>query len=281
MTVILTLVGAGGKMGTRITDALADDPDYDVRHVEPGEEGRDRLRDRGVEPVSLEAGLDGTDVVVMAVPDAVISDVCEDVTAALDGAALVLLLDPAAAYAGALPDDPDVSYVVAHPCHPPLFTDDVDVDPDARADDYFGGAAKQSVVCALHSGDDDDYRLGERVARNVYGPVIDVHRLTTEQMAILEPALVETLTATLLTAMNEGVERAVEMGVPEDAARDFLYGHLRTEAAIVFGEADFPLSDAAQAAVAEAMDDLFVDDWAERVFDREAIRESASRIASE
>ncbi|MFB6120815.1 MAG: phosphogluconate dehydrogenase C-terminal domain-containing protein [Halobacteriaceae archaeon] len=281
MTLALTLVGAGGKMGTRITDALADDSAYDVRHVEPGEDGRERLRERGVEPIPLDDALDGTDAVVMAVPDEVIGDVCTDVIERLDGDALILLLDPAAAYAGALPDSDGVSYVVAHPCHPPLFTDGLDVDPDARANDYFGGDAAQSVVCALHRGDEADYDRGARIARDVYAPVIDVHRLTTEQMAILEPALVETVTATLLYAMREGLERAVEMGVPEAAARDFLYGHLRTEAAIVFGEADFPLSDAAQAAVEDAIDDIFTDGWADAVFDREAVRESTARIASE
>jgi len=279
MTRVLSLIGAGGKMGLRITEALADDPAYDVRHVEPAPKGRENLRDRGADPVPIDEALEGADLVVLAVPDDVIGPVCEEVAAAGEDL-LVLLLDPAAAHAGALPDAPHLSVAVAHPCHPSLFPSEP-VDWDARSGDYFGGEASQSVVCALHDGNEGDYERAAALARDVYAPVDTVYRLTTAQMAVLEPALVETLTATLLTAMRRGLERAVEMGVPEDAAREFLYGHLRTEAAIVFDEAPFPLSDAAQAAVADATDEVLVEDWVDRVFDPAAIEAQTERIATD
>jgi D-apionate oxidoisomerase len=56
--------------------------------------------------------------------------------------------------------------------------------------DHFGGiAAKQSIVCALMSGAEEDYRRGEELAKVFYGPVLRSHRITVEQMGLLEPAL--------------------------------------------------------------------------------------------
>lgn len=281
MTTAIALLGAGGKMGLRIVDQLEDHSDYELRYVEPASEGRERLADRGVSATSQEAALDGADVVIMAVPDAVMGDVCEAVVPELDPGTLVVLLDPAAAYAGALPEREDVSYFITHPCHPPLFNDETD--PEAKAD-LFGGQdlAKQNVVCALHQGPEADYARGEAIARDVYAPVMDAHRVTTEQMAFLEPALVETVTATCLYAIREAMDYVVdEAGVPEAAARDFVLGHVRTESAIIFDEVDFPLSDAALEAVEEGREELFRDGWKERVFTQESVEESTRSITGD
>jgi hypothetical protein len=153
-------------------------------------------------------------------------------------------------------------------------------DPDT---DWFGGQGRdaQDVVCALHQGPEADYAKGEAVARDIYGPVRDVHRVTTEQMALLEPALVETLLATCLYTIRDGYERVVGMGVPEAAAREFLFGHLRIEFGIVFGYTDFPFSDGALQAVEEARSEIFRSEWEDRVFDTENVRESAGRIVSQ
>lgn len=281
MSTSLVLMGAGGKMGCRITDQLADDPAYDVSYVEPGEEGRERLAERGVSAVADpgdESVFEGADVVVLAVPDSVIGTVCEETVEFLDEGTMVVLLDPAAAYAGALPERDGVSYFISHPCHPPLYNDETD--PEAQEDLFGGqGLAEQDIVCALHRGPEDDYARGEAVARDIYAPVDEAHRLTTEQMAILEPALVETLTATCLTVLREGLDHVVEMGVPEEAARSFLLGHIRIETAIVMGLTDYPLSDAALEAVEAAKPKIFRDDWKENVFDRENVRESTEDIA--
>lgn len=279
MTVTLALMGAGGKMGCRITDQLKDHPDYRMRYVEPSEAGRERLADRGVSATTVAEALDGADVVVMAVPDSLMRTVCEDVVPDLDDGAMVVLLDPAAAYADVLPEREGVSYFVSHPCHPPVFNDETD--PEAQADLFGGqGLAEQDIVCALHRGSEADYARGEAVARDVYAPVNEAYRVTTEQMAILEPALVETLLATCLTVVREGFDRAVEMGVPEEAARSFLLGHIRIETAIIMGLTDFPLSDAALEAVEEATPRVFRDDWKENVFAVESVRESAEDIAT-
>ena len=74
------------------------------------------------------------------------------------------------------------------------------------------------------------------------------------------------------------MDEAIEGGVPPEAARDFLLGHLRVELAIIFGLLPFPLSDSALQAIDEARSAIFQPDWKERVFDPIAIRVSTDRI---
>jgi hypothetical protein len=61
------------------------------------------------------------------------------------------------------------------------------------------------------------------------------HRCTVEQLAILEPALSETVGATFALALREATDEAVRRGVPKQAAIDFIIGHLNIELAIAFG----------------------------------------------
>ncbi len=68
MTTTITLMGAGGKMGCRIADNLRK-TEYSVRHVEVGDRGKAALAQRGITPLPAEQALDGTDVVILALPD--------------------------------------------------------------------------------------------------------------------------------------------------------------------------------------------------------------------
>jgi hypothetical protein len=61
------------------------------------------------------------------------------------------------------------------------------------------------------------------------------HRCTVEQLAILEPALSETLGTKFALALREATDEAVRRGVPKPAAIDFIIGHLTIELAIAFG----------------------------------------------
>jgi len=271
----LTLLGAGGKMGCRITDSLKGNPDYVVSHVEIDPRGIARLAERGVSVRPRDAALREADIVVLAIPDTAIGKVTRECVPQVRPGAIVIGLDPAAAFAGILPPRPDITYFICHPTHPPLFNDEID--PKARVD-WFGGTAKQSVVCALFQGPEEHYAVGERLARVMFQPIIDAYRITIEQMAILEPALVETFTSTLVAAMKEAFDEAVRMGVPRDAATAFLMGHLRIQFAVTFGYADFPFSDGAKYAIAQARDVIFKPDWKANVMNLSSIRKTVAEI---
>ncbi len=188
---------------------------------------------------------------------------------------LCICLDPAAPYSGKLPARSDISYFVTHPAHPPVFNDETD--PEARKDYFGGGLAKQSIVSALLQGPEEHYALGERISRRVFGPILRSHRVTVEQMAILEPVLSETVAATCLSVIREGLDEAVRRGVPEEAARDFLMGHINIEIAILFDYIDWQFSDGAKLAIQEARKDLFKEDW-KKVFEEKHLRASVDRI---
>ena len=272
----VALMGAGGKMGCRITDNVKDLDRYTVSYVEVSPEGQARLAERGLTPTPEAEALADADAVILALPDRLIGAISAKIVPQLKAGAMVVSLDPAAAYAGVIPIRDDLTYFVTHPCHPPLFHDETR--PEAMRD-WFGGVhAKQHIVCALHHGPEADYAKGEQLARDIYAPVMNAYRVTVEQMAILEPAMAETFAATLVTAMKEALDEVVAMGVPEDAAREFLLGHLRIEVAIVFGIAGFPFSDGAKLAIAQAYEKIFRPDWKEKVLDLDALRESVYAI---
>ncbi len=276
MSTTIALMGAGGKMGCRITDNIKGLADYAVRYIEVSASGQARLAERGISVTSEDDAVSDADVVILAVPDALIGTICQTLVPKVKPGAMVMTLDPAAAYAGQLPEREDIVYFLAHPCHPPLFNDETTA--EGRTD-WFGGIhAKQNIVCALHSGPEESYARGEAIARAIYAPVMNAHRVTTEHMALLEPALVETLTATCLTMIKEGMDEIVRMGVPQEAAWDFLSGHLRIEAAIIFGMAGFPFSDGANLAIAKAKDRIFQPNWKENVFAIANVQKSVHEI---
>ena len=273
--VTIALLGAGGKMGCRIADNLRHRAEYGMRYVEIGEAGLERLRQRGLETTSREAAMAQADVVILAVPDNRIGPIAQEIVPQLKAGAMVIGLDPAAPYSGMLPEREDIAYFIAHPCHPPVFNDESD--PETRRDFFGGVKAKQHIVCALMQGSEADYERGEAISRAMFAPVMKAHRVTVEQMAILEPALVETTAATCITIIKEAMDEAIRRGVPAEAARDFLLGHINIELAVVFGEAGNPFSDGALKAIERARSIIFRPDW-QRVFDLDDIRASIAMI---
>ncbi len=276
MTTHVTIMGAGGKMGCRILDNLKDNSAYEVACVEIGETGLRNLAQRGWSAAPQDEVLPLTDVVVLALPDRLIGKLCPAIVPVLKSGAMVVSLDPAAAYADVIPTREDLAYFVCHPCHPPLFQ--VEDTREAQTDWFGGVAAKQSVVCALYQGSDEDYQRGEDLAAEMFKPILRRHRITVEQMAILEPGIVETTVASLLTACRQAMEAGIEMGVPRQAAEDFVLGHLRTELAIIFGASGFPFSDGALLAIEQAQPKLLRDDWKEQITNLDNIRGSVKRI---
>jgi hypothetical protein len=275
----IALLGAGGKMGVRLATNLKDSR-FETDHVEISPEGHERLRQAvGVDCMDQGQAVSGADVVVMAVPDRSIGAVLRSFVADLRPGTPVVMLDAAAPHAGELPQREDVTYFVTHPCHPPLYNDETDLDAKR---DYFGGVrAKQHIVCALMQGPEEHYALCEEVARTIYSPVMRAHRCTVEQMAILEPALSETVGATFAYALREATDEAIRRGVPKQAAIDFILGHLNIELAItfeIFAQGKF--SDGAIQAIENAKPVIFQPDWLERVFAPEAVLASVKDICN-
>lgn len=274
----IAIFGAAGNMGTRATNALKDDPEYDVLHVEGNAAGEEKLRQRGIDPAPKEQAVADADVVLLTVPDALIGRIAHEIVPLVKSGAMVIGLDPAAPHAGRLPERGDITYFVTHPAHPPVFNDEEDM--EARRDFFGSGLAKQAIVSALMQGPEEDYAKGEKIARKLFGPILRSHRVTVEQMAMLEPALSETVCATCLSVIREAMDEAIRRGVPAEAARDFLLGHINVELAIFFNEIDWNLSEGAQAAVEAAKGDLFQPDW-KKVFDADHLMASVKRITEE
>lgn len=270
----IALFGAGGKIGGRIATLLNQDLRYETLCVEVGEAGQDRVRQLGFEPISPGEAIAQADAVILAIPDLLIGQVASEIVPQLKSSAMVIILDAAAPHSGVLPQRADISYFVTHPCHPPLFNDETD--PQAR-NDHFGGVARQHVVCALLQGPEEAYALGEELARIMFAPVMNAYRLTVEQIAMLEPALVETLALTLIAVMREGMDEVVRRGVPLEAAREFLLGHLNIEIAIHFGYLNIEVSDGAKLAVRRAMEQIIQPGW-KSIFEPERVMEEVRAI---
>jgi len=249
---------------------------FDVRHIEVSDAGKARLADDlGLSCVSADEGLAGADVVILAVPDTAIGKVAAGIVDRLKPGTMVVALDAAAPFAGHLPERADLTYFVTHPCHPPIFNDETE--PAAKRDFFGGIAAKQHIVSALMQGPEEAYALGEEIARIIWAPVMRSHRVTVEQMALLEPGLSETVCASLLVVMREAMDECVRRGVAKEAARDFLLGHMNVLGAVIFEETPGVFSDACNKAIEFGKPVLMKDDW-KRVFEPEEIAASIQRI---
>lgn len=272
----IALFGAGGKMGVRCATNLMN-TEYTIAPVEVSEAGRARLKDAlGLDCLPADQALAGAAAVLLAVPDTHIGRVAAEVVPKVDPGTIIIILDAAAPYAGHLPERADITYFITHPCHPPIYNDEVT--PEAKADHFGGIAAKQAIVCALMQGPRDHYAVGEQIARTIYAPVMRSHEVTVAQMAMLEPGLSETVCASLMTVMREAMDECVRRsGVSHDCARDFLLGHMNILGAVIFEERQGVFSDACNKAIQFGIPVLMKDDW-KRVFDWDEITASIKRI---
>ena len=275
MTTVAVL-GAGGKMGYRVTEHLAAS-DFEVRPVDISDTGRARIAELELEAMGEDVALDGADAVVLAIPDTLIGKVAREVFPKLAGGTMAIILDAAAPYAGELPDDrPDLTYFIVHPCHPPLFNDETD--PEAR-NDHMGGIAAQSIVCALMQGPEEHYALGESISKAMYQPLLRCHRVTTEQLAILEPGLSEMVALSCVEVLRQALEECERIGVPREAAYDFLMGHLNVEIAMNFGAMPNVPSDGAKLILEWSLPRIFKDDW-KKLLQPEQVREAVRVICA-
>jgi ketol-acid reductoisomerase len=270
----MALIGAGGKMGCRITNNVQKS-DWHVFYVETAQAGVERLSVCGVNSSPADEALAVADVVIFAIPDVAMEAVTREMVPQIKPGALVMLLDPAAPLDGKIAHRADLGYFIAHPCHPSVFN----WEPTEQAfRDFYGGiSAKQAAVCALMHGEERFYEIGVEVTQLIYKPVVRIHRVSVEQMAILEPALVETLAQTCMEIVKEGYDRVVAKGIPAECARDFVLGHLRIQIAVLFGEVNGTFSDAAYKISKRAKPVLFNEGW-QKIFEMDDIREQVRDI---
>ena len=268
----ITIIGAGGTAGSRVTEMLLKG-DYNLLFCEKGE-GIARLRKRGLVNTKLEEAVPVSDVVIMTVPDAKIGEVSKIVVPMMKKDATMILLDPAAAYVGELVLREDCTFVIAHPCHPPLFGEQET--PEARKD-FFGGIAKQDIVIALLQGNREKFKTAEQICIEIFAPVAHCYEVTVDQMAILEPLAAEVVAGAAAYLMKEAFDEAVKKGVPEAAAKSFMLGHIRILLAILFGISSHQMSEAAKAAVRYGYNRIFKPGWKD-IFKPEELKEIVHEI---
>jgi ketol-acid reductoisomerase len=264
----VVIVGAGGKMGHRALEKLAGNPEYKALACEKDPERVRALEAKGFTVVPLEVALAEADFVVMAVPDALIGRIARELVPQMKRDATLIMLDAAAAYVGELLIRADVTYMITHPCHPPMFTEQAT--PEARRD-YFGGVAVQDIIVSLAQGSESNFAQGVELCKAIFAPVRTAYRVTPEQFALLEPAMAEIVVGSAATLMKQALEAAVEAGVPREAAEAFMAGHAQIALAIVFGAEKSPFSDAAQIAIRWGSERIFAPDW-KNVFQPEELR---------
>src|SRR5687768_13931993 len=95
----IAIWGAAGNMGTRACRRLRECAQYNLQHVELLPTGIDKLRFRGDTPVTPEQAAKTADLMLLAIADKFIEPVAGEWVPRLKSGAIVMMLDPAAAYA--------------------------------------------------------------------------------------------------------------------------------------------------------------------------------------
>lgn len=262
----------------RLAHNLKDHPDYEMSYLENGALGIENLRKCKLRPDKEDEVIPEADMVILGVPDVILGRISEQIVPKMKAGAVVITLDPACALAGVLKHRDDITYFISHPSHPSVFN----WEPTREAQaDYFGGTlARQTIVCAHFKGDESRYADCEKLAMDMYAPVSKSFRITAEQMGLLEPALVETLCSTLQVIVREGLEEVVKKGVPFEAAREFLLGHLNIQLAVIYQQIPGAVfSDAANKAIIRGKSLLINPDW-KQIFEPGNVMEQIKDITS-
>ena len=259
--IVVSVIGAGGKMGTRVTNNLAKHPEQvELLFCETSEIGIAAIKSRGFSTVAAESAVPRSDIVVLAVPDVIIKSVSTGIVKLMRPGSTLIILDPAAAVAKELALRDDCTFVVTHPCHPSYF---LDQDTYEARQDHFGGiAGKQDVVMALIQGDDSKFEDARRISEWMFAPVANSYVMGIRDIAFLEPTLVEILGASTLYAMAETVDEAERRGISRDAAISFLTGHIGILSAVFLGKmGNVQVSDACKVAIGLGNRLVLREDW--------------------
>jgi prephenate dehydrogenase len=263
----ITVIGAGGKMGMRISANLQKS-DYQVFYCESAPQAQEQVTAQGRELSAAESVVPVSDVVILAVPDIVLGKVSEIVVPQMKTGGILLTLDPAAAYANLIAQRDGIEYAVAHPCHPSVFLERYT--KEEHADAFGGVAAIQHIAASYETGSYAQKAELSKVVSVMYGPVEEVHWVTVKQLAYLEPTLVETVACMVGAFMKEALDETVKhSGVPEAAAKAMLYGHIQIALAVAF-RATNPFSDACMIAMEYGREKIVKPDW-KQIFDEKEL----------
>jgi prephenate dehydrogenase len=263
----ITVIGAGGKMGMRISANLQKS-DYQVFYCESAPQAQEQVTAQGRELSAAESVVPVSDVVILAVPDIVLGKVSEIVVPQMKTGGILLTLDPAAAYANLIAQRDGIEYAVAHPCHPSVFLERYT--KEEHADAFGGVAAIQHIAASYETGSDAQKAELSKVVSVMYGPVEEVHWVTVKQLAYLEPTLVETVACMVGAFMKEALDETVKhSGVPEAAAKAMLFGHIQIALAVAF-RATNPFSDACMIAMEYGREKIVKPDW-KQIFDEKEL----------
>lgn len=275
--IVVSVIGAAGKMGTRVTNNLAKHGDsVELLFCETSEAGIASIVSRGFSTEPAETAVPRSDIVVLAVPDVVIKKVSVGIVKMMRPGTTLIILDPAAAVAKELALRDDCTFVVAHPCHPSWFNDQDT--PEARLD-YFGGiAGKQDIVMALIQGDDSKFSDARKISEWMFAPVDKSYVMGIRDIAFLEPTLVEILGASTLYAMAETVNEAERRGISREAAISFLTGHISILSAVFLGKmGNVQVSDACKVAIGLGNRLVLRDDW-KRIWEDDVLDKSIATM---
>lgn len=262
----IAVIGAGGKMGMRVSPNLAAIPEYDVKFCEASEAASKRSEEAGRPITPTEEAIKDADVVVYAVPDRALNAVTTENVPLQKEGSVVLTLDPAAAYANLLYMRDDVTYVVCHPAHPSVFLERVTKE---EYDDTFGGiAAPQHVLAAMHTESDKWQPIAEEVITNMFAPVIKVHWESVHDLAVLEPTLNETIGCMIGQFLKDVMDYTVEVtDMKQESVEAMFFGHVYIALTNALRGSN-PFSDACLLAMDYGREAIIKDDW-KRVFNDE------------
>lgn len=274
---IVSVIGAGGKMGTRVTNNLAKHSDtVELYFCETSAAGAADIQARGFAVTPAAAAVPPSDIIVLAVPDKLIKAVSVGIVELMRPGATLIILDPAAAVAKELALRDDCTFVVTHPCHPSYF---LDQDSYEARHDYFGGvSAKQDIVLAKIQGEAAQFAQARTICELMFAPVEHSYVMGIRDIAFLEPTLVEILGATTLYAMAETVNEAERRGIPRAAAESFLTGHVYNLTANFLGKMQgVKVSDACMVAIGIGNRLVLREDW-KRIWEDEVLDQAIATM---
>ncbi len=255
------IIGAGGTMGYKTSrNLLRKQNKYELSVCEIDPDAIGKLEKIGLHVTDMDAAVPNADVVVPAINDSGLKALAPKVLACMKPGAAMVILDPASVINGEIPQRNDCTLAICHPCHPSFFLDQDT--PEARADKYGCNGGKQDIVMSHICGTAEAFDNCRSVCVDMMAPVEHCYVMTPEQMAFLEPTLVEVLGATCLHAMAETLDEACRRGVQREAAISFLSGHIMNLTTTFVGLlGDTQVSDACKVAMKIGERMVLREDW--------------------